>query len=129
MKIEFSEYIPLFNTNFGKLASANHPKLSEMYRNDTLLTTWNISFACLPPYAYNLLALCAFLVNGNQEVPQEILDRAEGFFSWFPAGNCPQRGIFLCAIAHLGLLRERLYQPWREVPFIILYGKAENLSK
>ncbi|KAI5853229.1 hypothetical protein DFP73DRAFT_34814 [Morchella snyderi] len=129
MNIQFSEYIPLFNTNFRNLASANDPQLSEMYRNDTLFTTWKISFDRLPPSASNLLALCAFLVNGNQEVPQEIFDRAKGFVSWFPTES-DFIDIGIKSLLSFSMAKRKTYQNEKSLCFhpLILEWTRDNLG-
>lgn len=84
MQIPLSKYLPLYTTNFKRVASTKHPSL-ENYRNDTFLTTWQISFDALPLLASELLLLCAFL--GNQSIIEELVQRGKDNIPWLGEGN------------------------------------------
>lgn len=75
MKIPLAEYIPLFNANFKRALSTNHLGLAESYRNETIFTTWRISFDSLPKPASELLLACSFFAIGNQDIPDQIFHR------------------------------------------------------
>lgn len=72
-QIPLSGYLPLYGTKFKDVVSRSNQRLVESYRNDTVFTTWKISFDSLPKLASELLLLCAFL--GNGKIPGELLYR------------------------------------------------------
>lgn len=88
MQIPLAGYLPLYETNFKRVASANNLGLSKRYRNDTFFTTWKISFDSLPPLASRLLLLCAFL--GDQDISEEIILKARSKIPWLNEGKPPQ---------------------------------------
>lgn len=87
MQIPLARYLPLYETNFKQVASANNLGLSKRYRNDTFFTTWKISFNSLPPLASELLLLCAFL--GDQDIAEEVITKGRPKISWLNDGKLP----------------------------------------
>lgn len=83
MQISLSQYLQLYTTNFRRVASTGHLGMGT-YRNDTIFTTWQISFNALPLPASELLLLCAFL--GSQEIVEELIQRGWGGVSWLGKG-------------------------------------------
>lgn len=63
MGIPYSEYIVQFDAKFSELAAKRPPTSVWQYGEDTVFTTWEISFNSLGPDAQQLLMLCAFLDN------------------------------------------------------------------
>lgn len=63
VQISYSQYLERFESAFAKIAAKRPPKSVWQYREDTLFTTWEISFAALRPGAQELLLLCGFLDN------------------------------------------------------------------
>jgi hypothetical protein len=71
LQITFHEYLHRFDAKFKELASRKPPKQVWQYREDTVFTTWEISYSALRPAAQELLNLCAFL--DNEDIPEELL--------------------------------------------------------
>jgi hypothetical protein len=63
MQISYSQYLSRLNSAFAEIASKRPPKYVWKYREDTVFTTWEISFAALGPAAQQLLLLCGFFDN------------------------------------------------------------------
>lgn len=62
-QIAYDQYLPKFNLQFAKIANKRPPNAVWQYRDDTIFTTWEISFATLSPGAQELLLLWGFLDN------------------------------------------------------------------
>lgn len=73
--IPLSSYLPLYTANYKLVASKSHLGLEDSYRNDTIFTTWKITFDSLPRPARELLLLCAFL--GTSDIPGELFYRGK----------------------------------------------------
>lgn len=63
IQIPYGEYLPRYDGAFAKMASKRPPNFVWQYREDTIFTTWEISFASLGHGAQQLLLLCGFLDN------------------------------------------------------------------
>lgn len=63
IQIPYREYLPRFDGEFSRIASKRPPNSVWQYREDTVLTTWEISFTALGPGAQELLLLCGFFDN------------------------------------------------------------------
>ncbi|KAF8248687.1 hypothetical protein K440DRAFT_642105 [Wilcoxina mikolae CBS 423.85] len=70
-QITFREYLYRFNKTFAELASKKPPDSMWQYREDTVFTTWEMSFIALGPGGQALLNLCAFF--DNEDIPEELL--------------------------------------------------------
>ena len=71
MQTTFSKYLLKFESAFTTV-TANRPLGAVwQYRNDTVFTTWEVSFNALGPAAQELLLLFGFLDNGS--IPEELL--------------------------------------------------------
>lgn len=62
-QIAYDQYLPRFNKTFARMAAQRPPNSVWTYREDTIFTTWEISFATLSPGAQELLLLCGFWDN------------------------------------------------------------------
>ena len=61
-------FLPLFETNFKKTLSQKPPSALWQYGEETVVTTWEISFKAIQaenPEAARLLLLCSFLANDD----------------------------------------------------------------
>lgn len=85
MQLPLDRYLPLYEKSYKRVTSTNNPGLAKRYRNDTLFTTWKISFDSLPKLASELLLLCAFLAD--QDVVEEVLERARDMIHWLGEGT------------------------------------------
>lgn len=63
MQIPYSQYLPRFTSQFAIIGGRRPTNSVWQYREDTIYTTWEISFAALGPGAQQLLLLCGFLDN------------------------------------------------------------------
>lgn len=61
LRIPYSQYLPRFTGEFARIAGKRPPKSVWQYREDTVFTTWEISFNTLGSGAQALLLLCGFL--------------------------------------------------------------------
>lgn len=82
MQIPLSDYLTYYARSFKEVTAA--PVSLESYRNDTLYTTWKISFDSLPSTARRLLVLCSFL--GDQHIVEELIDRGVKVLVWLKEG-------------------------------------------
>ena len=73
MQIPFSKYLLLFERAFAKVAAKKPPKPVWQYRDDTVFTTWEVSFNALGRAAQELLLLFGFF--DNESIPEELLPR------------------------------------------------------
>lgn len=83
-------FLPLFEENFNKTLSKKPPSAVWQYGEETVVTTWEISFKAIQerdPQAANLLLLCSFLANDNIGV--DFLWR--GLPMLFSGGECSKR--------------------------------------
>lgn len=62
-QISYAQYLSKLNAKFPIIAAKRPPKPVWQYREDTIFTTWEISFAALGSGAQQLLLLCGFLDN------------------------------------------------------------------
>jgi len=83
-QITFREYLNRFDKTFAELASKKPPDSMWYYREDTVFTTWEMSFSALGPGGQELLDLCAFF--DNEDIPEELLP-AEILKAKFGIGN------------------------------------------
>ena len=86
MQIPFSKYLLRFEHSFAEVASKKPPEAVWQYRDDTVFTTWEISFNALGPAAQELLLLFGFL--DNEGIPGEILS-LERLANGFRIGELP----------------------------------------
>ena len=71
MQIAFSEYLPRFESAFAEIAAKKPSMAVWQSRDDTVFTTWEVSFNALGPAAQELLLLFGFL--DNESIPEEML--------------------------------------------------------
>ena len=71
MQIPFSRYLHRFEGAFAEIAAKKPPRVVWQYRDDTVFTTWEVSFNALGPAAQELLLLFGFL--DNESIPEELL--------------------------------------------------------
>ena len=71
MQIPFSRYLHRFEGAFAEIAAKKRPGVVWQYRDDTVFTTWEVSFNALGPAAQELLLLFGFL--DNESIPEELL--------------------------------------------------------
>ena len=71
MQIPFSRYLRRFEGAFAEIAAKKPPRVVWQYRDDTVFTTWEVSFNALGPAAQELLLLFGFL--DNESIPEELL--------------------------------------------------------
>ena len=71
MQISFSRYLSRFEGAFAEIAAKKPPRVVWQYRDDTVFTTWEVSFNALGPAAQELLLLFGFL--DNESIPEELL--------------------------------------------------------
>ena len=101
MQIPFSQYLLRFEGAFAEIAAKKPPKVVWQYRDDTVFTTWEVSFNALSHAAQELLLLLGFL--DNQSIPEELLP-LEGLRSGFN-------------ISELSFLLLHLVRRWIEAAF------------
>lgn len=83
-------FLPLFEENFNKTLSKKPPSAVWQYGEETVVTTWEISFKAIrerDPQAADLLLLCSFLANDDISV--DFLYR--GLPTQFSAGEYHKR--------------------------------------
>ena len=61
----------MFETTFAEVAAKKPPSVVWQYRDDTVFTTWEVSFNALSPAAQEVLLLLGFF--DNQSIPEELL--------------------------------------------------------
>ena len=71
MQTTFSMYLLKFESAFTTVTANRPPEGVWHYRNDTVFTTWEVSFNALGAEAQELLLLFGFLDNGS--IPEELL--------------------------------------------------------
>ena len=71
MQIPFSKYLRQFEDNFAEVARIKPPTAVWQYRDDSVFTTWEVSFNALGPAAQELLLLFGFF--DNESIPEELL--------------------------------------------------------
>ena len=71
MQIPFSTYLFRFESTFAEVAAKRPPTVVWQYRDDTVFTTWEVSFNALGPAAQELLLLFGFLEN--ESISEELL--------------------------------------------------------
>ena len=71
MQIPFSKYLIRFESTFAEVTAKKPPGVVWQYRDDTVFTTWEVSFNALGPAAQELLLLFGFL--DNESIPVELL--------------------------------------------------------
>ena len=71
MQIPFDKYLLRFDGAFAKVTARKPPAAVWQYRDDTVFTTWEVSFNALGPAAQELLQLFGFL--DNESIPEELL--------------------------------------------------------
>ena len=71
MQIPFSRYLVLFESAFAEVTAKRPPTVVWQYRDETVFTTWEVSFNALGPAAQELLLLFGFL--DNESIPEELL--------------------------------------------------------
>ena len=103
MQIPLSKYLLLFDGTFAEVTAKRPPTVVWQYRDDTVFTTWEVSFNALSPAAQELLLLLGFF--DNQSIPEELLP-LERLSNEFKIGDPP----FL--LFHL-LRRSELYSDSR----------------
>lgn len=73
LRISYSQYLPRFTGEFARIAGKRPPKSVWQYREDTVFTTWEVSFNALGRGAQALLLLCGFL--DNEDIWEGMLSR------------------------------------------------------
>ena len=71
MQISFNKYLLRFDGAFAKVTARKPPTAVWQYRDDTVFTTWEVSFNALGPAAQELLLIFGFL--DNESIPEELL--------------------------------------------------------
>ena len=71
MQIPFRKYLLKFDSTFAEVAAKKPPMVVWQYRDDTVFTTWEVSFNALSPAAQEVLLLLGFF--DNQSIPEELL--------------------------------------------------------
>ena len=71
MQIPFSKYLLRFESAFVEVTTKRPPSVVWQYRDDTVFTTWEVSFNALGPAAQELLLLFGFL--DNESIPEELV--------------------------------------------------------
>ena len=71
MQIRFSKYLLKFDSTFAEVAAKKPPSVVWQYWDDTVFTTWEVSFNALSPAAQEVLLLLGFF--DNQSIPEELL--------------------------------------------------------
>ena len=71
MQIPFSKYLFRFESAFVEVTTKKPPTVVWQYRDDTVFTTWEVSFNALGPAAQELLLLFGFL--DNESIPEELI--------------------------------------------------------
>ena len=84
MQIPFSKYLLRFDDTFAEVTAKKPPTVVWKYRDDTVFTTWEVSFNALSPTAQELLLLLGFF--DNQSIPEELLS-LEGLKNEFGIGK------------------------------------------
>jgi len=83
-------FLPLFEENFNRTLSKKPPSAVWQYGEDTVVTTWEISFEAIRKrnlQAANLLLLCSFLAN--DDIGVDFLSR--GLPRQFSGGECSKQ--------------------------------------
>ena len=70
VQIPFSKYLLRFESAFARV-TAQKPTAAWQYWDNTVFTTWEVSFNALGPAAQELLLLFGFL--DNESIPEELL--------------------------------------------------------
>ena len=80
MQIPFRKYLVQFESAFVKVTAKKPLAVVWQYRDDTVFTTWDVSFNALGPAAQELLLLFGFF--DNESIPEELfpLERLNGEF-------------------------------------------------
>ena len=73
MQIPFSKYLLQFESAFVEVTTKRPQTVVWQYRDDTVFTTWEVSFNALGPAAQELLLLFGFL--DNESIPEELMPR------------------------------------------------------
>ena len=71
MQISFRKYLLQFEVAFAKVTAKKPPTVVWQYRDDTVFTTWEVSYNALGQAAQELLLLFGFL--DNDSIPEELL--------------------------------------------------------
>lgn len=67
-KLSFKQYLQLYDDDKKGMLNQKPPNAAWSYRNGTVFTTWEVSFAAVSdesPESAELLLLCAWLANGD----------------------------------------------------------------
>ena len=70
-RISFSKYLLQFEDAFAEVTAKKPPTVGSQYRDDTVFTTWEVSFNALSPASQELLLLFGFF--DNESIPEELL--------------------------------------------------------
>ena len=71
MHIPFSKYLLLFESTFAVVTAKRPPTVVWQYRDETVFTTWEVSFTALGRAAQELFLLFGFF--DNESIPEELL--------------------------------------------------------
>ena len=71
MQISFNQYLHRLESAFAQVTAKRPPAVVWQYRNDTVFTTWEVSFNALGPGAQELLLLLGFF--DNESIPEVLL--------------------------------------------------------
>ena len=100
MQIPFSKYLIRFEGSFAKVTAKKPPTTVWQYRDDTVFTTWEVSFNALGPAAQELLLLFGFL--DNESIPEELLP-LEMLYNQFEIGELSLLSFYPATILRLFL--------------------------
>ena len=71
MQISFNQYLLRLESAFPQVTAKRPLAAVWQYRNDTVFSTWEVSFNALGPGAQELLLLLGFF--DNESIPEELL--------------------------------------------------------
>ena len=71
MQISFNQYLHRLESAFAQVTAKKPSAAVWQYRNDTVFSTWEVSFNELGPGAQELLLLFGFF--DNESIPEELL--------------------------------------------------------
>lgn len=77
LSMPLRSYLPLFDRNFRQVMDRRPPKALWRYREDTVLTTWEVSYGAVInqcPEAAEILVISSFF--SNQNIPENLLEHS-----------------------------------------------------
>ncbi|KAL9046502.1 MAG: hypothetical protein Q9214_000671 [Letrouitia sp. 1 TL-2023] len=94
LSMPLHSYLPLFDRNFRQVMDKKPPKALWHYREDTVLTTWEVSYGAVInqcPEAAEILTISSFF--SNQNIPENLLEHCVQVSDC--AGKCSTLGFRL----------------------------------